>query len=130
MIRLVSLVESTVGKACLLAEHGLAMWIEARGGRVLFDTGQGLALHRNARELGIDPHGHSDHTGALASAASCAAKPGIYAHPDAFRRRFVREPEGRCPLLRRIRHAGLRESLGRQDGRRVRLGPGPLLGVR
>ena len=57
----------------LLAEHGLAMWIEAGGMRVLFDTGQG-ALDFNARVLGVVPgtadalalsHGHYDHTGGV-----------------------------------------------------------------
>jgi hypothetical protein len=37
----------------LHAEHGFAAWIEAAGRRVLFDTGAGAALGRNALRLGV-----------------------------------------------------------------------------
>jgi len=56
----------------LLAEHGLSVWVEAAGRRLLFDTGQGPALSRNAGTLDVAlhaadtlvlSHGHYDHTG-------------------------------------------------------------------
>jgi 7,8-dihydropterin-6-yl-methyl-4-(beta-D-ribofuranosyl)aminobenzene 5'-phosphate synthase len=57
-----------------LAEHGFAMYIEAEGTKVLFDTGYSDALVRNAAGLKIDlldldyivlSHGHNDHTWGL-----------------------------------------------------------------
>jgi 7,8-dihydropterin-6-yl-methyl-4-(beta-D-ribofuranosyl)aminobenzene 5'-phosphate synthase len=48
------LVENTANQGGLLAGHGLTFWIEAGGRRILFDTGQGMALAHNADKLGID----------------------------------------------------------------------------
>ena len=58
----------------LHAEHGFAVFIEAEGKKVLFDTGYSDLVVRNAERLGIDlldldaivlSHGHNDHTGGL-----------------------------------------------------------------
>lgn len=58
----------------LIAEHGFSAWIEVGEQRILFDTGQGIALEKNAFQLGIDlgqatvlvlSHGHYDHTGGI-----------------------------------------------------------------
>jgi 7,8-dihydropterin-6-yl-methyl-4-(beta-D-ribofuranosyl)aminobenzene 5'-phosphate synthase len=101
--RVCSLVENTAERAGLLGEHGLAMWIECARRHVLFDTGQGLALLHNAKELGIDlqkadaivlSHGHYDHTGGLVDALELARQAKLYAHPEAFERRFVRDDDG------------------------------------
>ena len=57
-----------------LAEHGFAVYIEAEGTKVLFDTGYSDAVARNAAGLKIDlldldyivlSHGHNDHTWGL-----------------------------------------------------------------
>ena len=113
MIRVLSLVENTADKAGLLGEHGLAMWIEIGDRRVLFDTGQGLTLLHNARELGVRlqradaivlSHGHYDHTGGLATALDRAKGARVYAHPEAFRPRFARDPNGGA------RSVGIREA--------------------
>ena len=47
------LVENTANRRNLLAEHGLAFWIEHNGQRILFDTGQGMALAHNAAYTAI-----------------------------------------------------------------------------
>lgn len=113
MIRLLSLVENTAEKRRLLGEHGLAVWIETGSRRVLFDTGQGLALRPNAQELGIDlhqadavvlSHGHNDHTGGLGGLFASARRTRVYAHPGIFRRRFVRDADGSC------RESGIRDA--------------------
>ena len=76
------LVENTANQRGLLAEHGLAFWVECNGQRFLFDTGQGMALARNAAKLGIDlsaadvvilSHGHYDHGGGMGALAGLVA---------------------------------------------------------
>jgi len=90
-----TLVENSVaqsGKA-LLAEHGLSFYIEAGGRKILFDTGQNLAISNNARVLGIDlsqidtvmlSHGHYDHSGGLQSILASNKNFTLYGHPDVF----------------------------------------------
>ena len=50
------LVENTARGPWLLAEHGLAYWIEHDGRHVLLDSGQGGVLMSNAYKLGIALH--------------------------------------------------------------------------
>lgn len=97
------LVEDTVGRRGLLAEHGLAFWIELGGKRVLFDTGQGMVLGDNARRLGIRleeadaivlSHGHYDHTGGLGDVLRLARGAPVYAHPAAGKPKYARNPDG------------------------------------
>ena len=81
----------------LEAEHGLSLWIEADGQSILFDTGRGDALPRNAEALGIDTgrtdalalsHGHYDHTGNVPWALEQALGATLYLHPSALRSRY------------------------------------------
>ena len=44
-IRITVVVENTAGSRGLLAEHGIAYWIQMGTKSVLFDTGQGQVLH-------------------------------------------------------------------------------------
>ena len=87
----------------LLAEHGLAFWVETRGRRLLFDTGQGLVLSRNAGKLGIPlqrvdaivlSHGHYDHTGGLDHVLQAAPQARVYAHPAALQPKYARRGDG------------------------------------
>ena len=99
-LRITVLAENTVRGAKLLAEHGLAFWIEADGHRILFDTGQGKVLRHNARQLEIPlhavqtvviSHGHFDHTGGLKELLEAGAEPDLYLHPAALQRKYHRE---------------------------------------
>jgi 7,8-dihydropterin-6-yl-methyl-4-(beta-D-ribofuranosyl)aminobenzene 5'-phosphate synthase len=90
-----TLVENSVaqGGKSLLAEHGLSFYIEAGDRKILFDTGQNLAISNNARVLGIDlsqieavvlSHGHYDHSGGLQSVLQANKNFSLYGHPDVF----------------------------------------------
>lgn len=95
-IRVTILVDNTVvSDRGLLPEHGFSALIERISDRILFDTGQGPALVRNAEILGKDltnlsavvlSHRHSDHTGGLAHVLD--QNPGIevVAHPKCLSR--------------------------------------------
>jgi 7,8-dihydropterin-6-yl-methyl-4-(beta-D-ribofuranosyl)aminobenzene 5'-phosphate synthase len=95
--RLQILVDNRAGEG-LESEHGLAMWIEVDGRRILFDTGSGHVLERNAGRLGIDicsadllvlSHGHYDHTGGVGRFLRCAPQSHVYCHPGAVLPRYA-----------------------------------------
>ena len=99
-LRITVLVENTVRRSDLLAEHGWALWIEADGRRIIFDTGQGKVLHRNVKhlEIALDTvemvvisHGHFDHTGGLKDVLSVARQTDLYMHPAALEKKYHRE---------------------------------------
>jgi 7,8-dihydropterin-6-yl-methyl-4-(beta-D-ribofuranosyl)aminobenzene 5'-phosphate synthase len=96
--KITTLCENNVaqGGESLLGEHGLSFYIEAEKRRILFDTGQNLALVNNAEVLGIDlsridtvvlSHGHYDHSGGLKSLLECNKDFTLYAHPEVFGRK-------------------------------------------
>lgn len=99
-MRITALVDNA-GNPGLRAEHGLSLWIEARGRRVLFDTGQGSALAHNARRLRVPlektdavvlSHGHYDHAGGLAEILKLAPAARVILHPSALFPRFSLHP--------------------------------------
>ncbi|MGB2988117.1 MAG: MBL fold metallo-hydrolase, partial [Phycisphaerae bacterium] len=107
-LRITVLVENTVGARGLTAEHGLALWIEADGMNILFDTGQGPALTVNAKALGIDlrktdavvlSHGHYDHTGGLDRVLGDLERAAVYVHPQAFEAKFGRRGDGTASYI-------------------------------
>jgi len=89
-LTITQLIENTAGGPRLLAEHGVALLIEADEHRLLFDTGQGLALRHDAEKLAIPmelvdaiilSHGHYDHAGGLADALAMTGPVDLYLHP-------------------------------------------------
>jgi 7,8-dihydropterin-6-yl-methyl-4-(beta-D-ribofuranosyl)aminobenzene 5'-phosphate synthase len=73
-MKITPLIENTVSKRDLIAEHGLSFFIEHEDANILFDTGQSKNFDLNAKQLGIDittidyliiSHGHYDHIGGL-----------------------------------------------------------------
>lgn len=91
------LLENATPTSRLAARHGLALWVEAAGRRILFDMGPDAAFLANAEELGIDvatadavvlSHGHADHGGGLgaylAAADARSAQAPIFVRAHAF----------------------------------------------
>lgn len=104
----------------LESEHGLSFWVQTANRTLLFDTGQGEAMPRNAMALGIDigradaiilSHGHYDHTGNLSVALERAGRAELLLHADALRTRYSihasPKPIGMPPAAREaVRVAG------------------------
>lgn len=96
-MRITTLIENLVYDRGLVAEHGLSLYLEAGGKRILFDTGQsGLFLH-NASKLGIRiedvdtlvlSHGHYDHTGGLSTFLQVNKSADIFVGAGLFEAKF------------------------------------------
>jgi len=93
--RVTTLVDNSVSLSGsrLIGEHGLSVYVETENTRILFDTGQNVALFHNAEILDIDlsridavvvSHGHYDHTGGLEHLLKTNTAFSLYAHPDIF----------------------------------------------
>ena len=98
-LRVTVLADNFVAAPDLLAEHGLAMLIEADDWRILFDTGQGEVLRPNADALGISlcpldalvlSHGHYDHTGGLGGLLREVTPSAIFLHPAALQQKYAK----------------------------------------
>lgn len=96
-VRITILVDNLANEG-LETEHGFSLWIEADDRRILFDTGQGGALEKNAAALGVElaradmlvlSHGHYDHTGAIPYVLREAQELDIYCHPDILQTRYA-----------------------------------------
>jgi 7,8-dihydropterin-6-yl-methyl-4-(beta-D-ribofuranosyl)aminobenzene 5'-phosphate synthase len=111
-LRITSLVENDAARPSLRTEHGLSFWVEWGGRRILFDTGQGLTLLENAREMEVPltevetvvlSHGHWDHASGLKPLLDAGMKPEVLLHPDALKTRYSKwhkppeEPIGMPP---------------------------------
>ena len=97
--KIVCLVENRTGDPSLRAEHGLSLWLDLDGTRIIFDTGLSDACCFNARMLGIDvtqahaivlSHGHYDHTGGLSAVRKLAPDARLFLHPAALNPKYSR----------------------------------------
>lgn len=92
-MKIISLLENTAQKCGIEVEHGLSLYIEANGKRILFDMGQSDLFAKNAERLGVDlssvdlavlSHGHYDHGGGLECFLSLNANAPIYMSRHCF----------------------------------------------
>ncbi len=95
-MRITALAENTT-KRGLKTVHGLSLYIETGGRRLLFDLGPDETLFENSRALGIDltkvdtvivSHGHNDHGGALAAFLDINNTARVYVQRKAFEKHY------------------------------------------
>lgn len=93
-MRIVNLMEDTLGVEGLCYEHGLSFYIETEKHKILLDTGASPAFIENAKKLGIDltqvdivvlSHGHYDHAGGIMAFAKMNPAAKIYMQRTAGR---------------------------------------------
>ena len=86
------LVENTAEND-LLTEHGISLYIETEGQKILFDTGQSDLFIRNAKQVGVDlskvdvaiiSHGHYDHGGGIKNFLKINSTAIVYINEYAF----------------------------------------------
>lgn len=96
-------VENSVHRKGLLAEHGLSFWIKYKGEEYLFDTGQGKVLLKNIEALDLDldnlagvilSHGHYDHGSGLEKLLELRPELKVYTHPLAFNKKYSKYDQG------------------------------------
>lgn len=100
------LMENVTPSGRFVAEHGLSLFLETGGARILFDVGPDERFLENALELGVDvrsahavviSHGHSDHGGGLHAyldVTRTAALPApVYIREGAFTPHAAGSPE-------------------------------------
>ena len=92
-MKLFTLMENTTTDENLACEHGLSLYIEANGQRILFDAGQTGAFADNAEKMGVDlsqvdlcilSHGHYDHGGGLKRFLELNDHAKVYVSQHAF----------------------------------------------
>ena len=131
-LQMTVLVDDEAGDG-LASEHGLSLWIEIAGKRILFDTGQGGALLGNARKLGVPldeadvivlSHGHYDHTDGLPDALALAPEAWVIVSQGALVARYSIHPSS--PAKAVSMSATARAALKRRPAQKVTWSSGPI----
>lgn len=91
----------------LVSEHGLSLYVESEGRRLIADAGGSDAVWSNAERLGVEwttvptltvSHGHNDHTGGVPTFARRNSTAAIYMRREATGDFWHVEPERRYYL--------------------------------
>lgn len=92
-MKIINLMENTIGANNCLYEHGLSFYIETEHHKLLVDTGASNAFLTNAETLGIDltqvdtvilSHGHYDHAGGILGFAELNSSAKIWMQKSAI----------------------------------------------
>ena len=92
-MKIAVLTENTSCSSAFSCEHGLSLYLETGGKKILFDTGQSSLFAENAEKLGVDlkavdlailSHGHYDHGGGLSAFFEINDKASVYISRYAF----------------------------------------------
>jgi len=103
-MRIKTLVENTSLSGEISSEHGLSLYVESNGRKLLFDMGKTDLFLENAKKLGVDlaevdlaivSHGHYDHGGGLSAFLRANRKAMVYIRKEAFERHLALRPDGR-----------------------------------
>ena len=101
-MRIKVLVEDTSCNSSMRSEHGLSLYIETMGKKILFDTGASNLFLENAEKMGVSikdvdlaviSHGHYDHGGGLRGFFEVNDKAKVYIHKKAFEPHFYKRSE-------------------------------------
>ena len=97
------LMENTALEGCgLTPEHGLSLYIQFRGKKLLLDAGSSGKFADNAQALGVDlsgvelaalSHGHYDHADGLRRFFQVNARPKVYVRPGAAGPYFAKDSD-------------------------------------
>lgn len=126
-MKIISLIENTSKKENIRSEHGLSLYIEACGKKILFDMGQSELFFQNATTLGVDlsevdfaiiSHGHYDHGGGLKKFLKINKTAPVYIRENAFLPYYNGERYiGLDPLMRENeRLVTVKENINLSDG--------------
>ena len=92
-MKITALVENLPLSDEIQAEHGLSLYIEVEGKKILFDMGQTNLFAENAAKLGVDlkkvdlailSHGHYDHGGGMQRFLEINKQAPVYINRNAF----------------------------------------------
>lgn len=98
-MKLRMLIENESEKIDLHKEHGISLYIETDGRKILFDTGASGAFIANAQKMGVDiedidkviiSHAHSDHCGGLMGFLDTNVKAPVYISDKARREYYIK----------------------------------------
>ncbi len=98
-----TLVENNSTSEAYRSEHGLSLYIETNGHKILFDTGASAAFTENAGKMGVDlrevdlaivSHGHYDHGGGIKTFLNINDKAKVYIKENAFRKHYAAGTSG------------------------------------
>jgi 7,8-dihydropterin-6-yl-methyl-4-(beta-D-ribofuranosyl)aminobenzene 5'-phosphate synthase len=112
-MKITVLADNFVNERGILAEHGLSLFIEHNGLKILFDAGQTDVYVKNARARGIDlsktdfvvlSHGHYDHCGGMTFLSAVVP---VYVRKQAFEAKYVIKGDG-------SRYIGIDENSGKK----------------
>ncbi len=125
-MKIAVLIENESCSPDLHAEHGLSLYLEACGQKILFDAGESGAFVDNSHKMGIDlaavdlavlSHGHSDHSGGFCRFFSENDKAPLYLQKSALQAYYGSQGDyiGLSDALKtspRLRFAGDSEKIG------------------
>lgn len=99
-MRIVTLLENSTVSSDFKAKHGISLYVETEGRKILFDSGPDSTFLENAHKLNVDltavdfmilSHGHYDHGGGLATFMKHNSHARIIMKDTAINRFFVKK---------------------------------------